>query len=46
MLNPSEAWLDKKQYHLEATKLAKLFKENFSNYGREVIHLVPSGPIV
>ena len=44
ILNPVNAWEDKKKYNTEAVKLIKLFKENFLLYGESVNHLIKSGP--
>ena len=46
VLNPINAWSDKEMYDLEAKKLAKLFKDNFSIYGSEVEGLAKYGPTV
>ena len=46
VLNPINTWVDKESYHNEAKKLAKLFKENFKQYGEDVKYLLNSGPIV
>ena len=45
-LNPKNSWNDKNLYDSEAKKLANLFKQNFSLYGKEVEHLIKSGPKV
>ena len=44
ILNPINAWNDKKEFHLESKKLSDLFKENFIKYGNEVEHLKLGGP--
>ena len=46
LLNPINGWKDKDLYNKEAIKLSKLFKENFMKYGKEVEHLIKSGPII
>ena len=46
LLNPINGWKDKSLYNKEAIKLSKLFKENFMKYGKEVEHLIKSGPII
>ena len=46
ILNPKNSWRNEDSYIDEATRLAKLFKDNFKNYGTEVEYLIKSGPIV
>ena len=46
VLNPINAWPSKEGYHNEAIKLAKLFKNNFKKYGKELEYLIDSGPII
>ena len=46
VLNPINAWIDKEEYHIVAVKLAKLFKNNFKKYGKELEYLIDSGPII
>jgi len=46
ILNPINAWENENNYVSEATRLAKLFKDNFKNYGNKVEYLIKSGPIV
>ena len=46
ILNPINAWKDKKSYSIEAIKLSAQFKENFKIYGKKVEYLINSGPIV
>ena len=46
ILNPINSWKDESSYVDEATRLAKLFKNNFKNYGTEVEYLIKSGPII
>ena len=44
ILNPRMSWSDKDIYDREAIKLSNLFKENFKQYGKSVIHLEKHGP--
>ena len=44
VLDPRNSWEDKKQYDKKALELANAFKDNFSKYGDEVIHLKEFGP--
>ena len=37
---------NKENYIIEATNLARLFRENFKNYGKDVEYLTKSGPII
>jgi phosphoenolpyruvate carboxykinase (ATP) len=46
ILNPINAWKDKKSYNYEALKLSAQFKENFKIYGKKVEYLINSGPLV
>ena len=46
ILNPINAWKDKKSYSIEAIKLSAQFKENFKIYGKKVEYLINSGPLV
>ena len=46
VLNPINSWENKNKYINEAKRLAKLFKDNFENYGKDVEYLIKSGPIV
>ena len=46
VLNPINAWKDKKKYDAEAKCLAQKFKDNFKLYGTEVNYLLDSGPLV
>ena len=46
ILNPINAWKDKKSYSTEAIKLSAQFKENFKIYGKKVEYLINSGPLV
>jgi len=46
ILNPLNAWDDKNEYDSIAKNLAKLFKDNFLEYGKEVDYLTNSGPII
>ena len=46
ILNPINAWKDKKSYSIEAIKLSSQFKENFKIYGKKVEYLINSGPLV
>ena len=46
VLNPINSWENKNKYINEAKRLAKLFKDNFENYGKDVKYLIKSGPIV
>ena len=46
VLNPVNAWKDKKKYDTEAKCLAQKFKDNFKLYGKEVNYLLDSGPLV
>ena len=46
VLNPINAWFSKEEYHNEAIKLTKLFKNNFKKYGKELEYLIDSGPII
>ena len=46
ILNPINSWKNKNNYLDEAKRLAKLFKDNFKDYGKEVEYLIKSGPIL
>ena len=46
ILNPINSWKNKENYIIEATNLARLFRENFKNYGKDVEYLTKSGPII
>ena len=46
VLNPVTSWSNKDDYHNEAIKLAKQFKDNFKIYGEDVEYLSSSGPII
>ena len=46
ILNPSNSWPSNEMYSSVAKKLAKMFKENFNQYGAEVEHLKEFGPII
>ncbi|MBI44558.1 MAG: phosphoenolpyruvate carboxykinase (ATP) [Candidatus Marinimicrobia bacterium] len=46
ILNPINSWDDRDKYINEAKRLAKLFVENFENYGKEVEYLTNSGPTI
>ena len=46
ILNPINSWENENNYVSEATRLAKLFKDNFKNYGNKVEYLIKSGPII
>ena len=45
ILNPINAWTDKKLFNGESRKLSDLFKENFLKYGEQVNHLKAGGPV-
>ena len=45
ILNPINAWSDKKFFIYESKKLSELFKENFKKYGDKVEYLVSGGPV-
>ncbi len=44
ILNPRETWENKDNYDKTATKLAKLFVENFKHYDHVDINIVNAGP--
>ena len=46
ILNPINSWKNKNNYVDEAKRLAKLFRDNFKDYGKEVEYLIKSGPIL
>ena len=46
ILNPQSSWLDKNAYDFEARALSEKFKNNFKLYGKELDHLLTSGPII
>ena len=46
ILNPSNSWPSNEMYSSVAKKLAKMFKENFNQYGEEVEYLKKYGPII
>ena len=45
ILNPINAWKDKKLFINESKKLSNLFKENFKKYGTKVEYLTSGGPL-
>jgi phosphoenolpyruvate carboxykinase (ATP) len=45
VLNPRNTWKDKKDYDVQAQKLARLFEENFQQFRENVpAHVMGAGP--
>jgi phosphoenolpyruvate carboxykinase (ATP) len=45
ILDPQNAWKDKKRYEEQAKKLAQLFIKNFEKFGDQPMEIVNAGPI-
>ena len=46
ILSPINMWSDKEAYTITANKLAKMFEENFNQYGSKVEYLKKFGPAI